>query len=104
MDHDIGLGEVTGVVLDNRGEKLPLRGGHSTLDKVIFGIDLVGHDEARVDDHGGFTQHTLNRPQLFDPASGKEKLSSKGPARGVFDVALEEGVGLKEVGVEEGER
>lgn len=54
MDHDVGVRYFCVVVCDDAGEKLPLGCGHRALYQVVFGIDLVRHDETRVDDHGRF--------------------------------------------------
>lgn len=41
--------------------------------------------------------------EFFDAGESEEELSGKGPAWGVVDVVLEEGVGFVEISVQEGE-
>lgn len=70
---------------------------------MVFGIDLVRHDEAGVDDDRGFLQHFFDYFEFFDAGQSKEQLGSKGPAWGIRDIVGQEGVGFEEVGVEERE-
>lgn len=95
MDHDVGGGELTAEFTDQGGEKVPLGGRHRPLDQVIFGIDLVAHDETRVYEDVRFAQQGFESCQLFDPAGGEKELGREGPPGIVLDIAGEEGVRFK---------
>lgn len=99
MDDNIRIWEGASVVPNNVGKKLPLGRGHGALDEVVFGVDFVTHDETGVNDDVTLFEHSLKTAQFFDAVGGKEELGSERPAGGVFDITLEEGVGLKKVGI-----
>lgn len=102
MDHQVGGGDGFGVVGDDLTEKIPLGGGHGTLDQMVFGVDRVTHDQARVDDDTRMFEHGWEDAEFFEAAEGKEELGGEAPPRLILSVKREERVGLEEVGVKEG--
>lgn len=54
MNDEVGSWDVRLVVRYDAGEKLPLGGRHGALHQMVFGVNMVGHDEAGVDDDRGF--------------------------------------------------
>lgn len=57
MDDNIWSGQVGLIIANDASKKLPLGGRHGALNQMIFGINLVRHNETGVDDDGGFLQH-----------------------------------------------
>lgn len=66
MDNDVWFGNVFFIIIDDRGEKFPFRCGHGTLNQMIFGVNLVGHDESGVDNDGRLLEHLGNFGKFFD--------------------------------------